>query len=53
MRDFLFVFDLSGPNMSEPTYSVEIDPKTGRELYTIVKSSHNNNNSPDKKHMDR
>ena len=47
MRDFFFVFDQSGPNMSEPTYLVETDQKTGREIYTIVKS--NAHGSPDKK----
>ncbi len=47
LRDFFFVFDPNGPNMSEPTYSVEIDQKTGREVYTIVKSSIQT--SPDKK----
>ena len=50
LRNFFFVFDPSGPNMSEPTYAMEIDPKTGREMYTIVKSSSNNTMpaSPDK-----
>ena len=39
LRDFFYVYDTAGPNMSEPTYSVEIDQKSGREIYTIVKSS--------------
>ena len=43
LRDFFFVYDNAGPNMSEPTYSVEIDQKSGREIYTIVKSSSTSN----------
>ena len=47
LRDFYFVFDLHGPNMSEPTFAMEIDPKNGREVYTIIKGGPMS--SPDKK----
>ena len=52
LREFYYVFDPMGPNMSEPTYSVDIDNKTGREIYTIIKTASSNSNvkgSPDKK----
>ncbi len=44
------MYDPSGPNMSEPTYAAEIEPKTGKEIFTIVKSA-NQSRSPDKKNM--
>ena len=37
LRDFFFVYDPAGPNMSEPQYSVEVDQKTGREVFSVVK----------------
>jgi hypothetical protein len=44
LRDFFYIYDPAGPNMSEPQYTVEVDQKTGREIYHVVKSQ-----SPDKK----
>lgn len=38
LRDFFYAFDPAGPNMSEPTYAVEMDIKSGRETYTITKA---------------
>lgn len=38
LRDFHYVFDPAGPNMSEPTYIVDSDPKTGREVYIIAQN---------------
>lgn len=38
LRDFFFVFNNTGPNMSEHEWIREIDNK-GREIYTLAKAN--------------